>query len=413
MTRKKVILVGPPFSGHLHPLLGIGKGLHDIADVQVISTPVGVKAAIRSGLNSQAVMVERESCIWAIAEPGVNVRNHPIRLWRQLKSNVGLMVQMKHELDGLFAVLKPDLVIADFTVPAAGLAAASLGIPWWTTLPSPCVFETPDGPPAYFGGQTPARSRCQHSKHTVMRVVTRQFKRCMWLLFRQSFRNIGVSGVYRKDGSEAIYSPDRILGFGVREIEFNRTYPTHFEFTGPILFTPPYEGPKPVFFQDGRPHVLITLGTHLPHEKLILLKTLQSIAKRQPRIIFHFTHGKDDGTVHKQLENFQELSFVSYSDDLPRYDLIVHHAGAGILNHCLQHGKPSVVYPLDFDQFDNAARLTACNLALLVRNRYGLEEAILCGLQDGKLKLNCQTMSHIFKKYTGVQRIVEMIKNAC
>lgn len=409
MKRKKVILIGPPFSGHLHPLLGIGQGIAAVADVIVLSTPKGVRAAAASGLQGREIMAEHEHTVLAISEPGHAVKNNPLRLYAQLKENVGLMARLQEELEVIFRAEKPDLVIADFVVPVAGITAARLGIPWWTTIRSPCVIETPDGPPAYFNGQTPARTALQRLKHAAMRLATKQFKRLVWLLFRREFRQIGFHGIYRADGSEAVYSPQRILALGVREIEFPCTWPRTVEFVGPMLHTPPFNGPPPVFPDDGRPCVLISIGTHLMHAKVAVCAAIREIAARHPGIVFHFTHGNAAALVAQQEGNYHEYAYISYMDHLPRYDVVVHHAGAGVMNHCLWHGLPAVVHPLDFDQFDNAARLVVAGVALPAKKLADLEPAILRALHDESLKAKCAEMSRTFAAYDDVGAITRLL----
>lgn len=410
MNRKRVFLVGPPFSGHLHPLLGISRRLQATSEVRVVSTPDGVASAKACGIDGKEILVAEERQIWDIAEPGGAVKNNPLRMWRQLKTNVALMGQMKRELDTLIAAEKPDLVIADFTVPVAGLSAMAHGVPWWTTLPSPCVYESPDGPPAYFGGQIPAKTKVAELRHAVLRRITRWFKQSMWLLFRKEFRALGFHGIYRRDGTEAVYSPERIFALGLPEIEFARTYPPHFQIVGPVLFTPPYSGPTPVFSNDGRPHVLITIGTHLPHAKRGLLETIRQIAERHKEIVFHFTHG--DGSAATEAPcagNLHEYQYVSYADHLSRYDLVVHHAGAGILHHCLSHGKPSVVHPLDYDQFDYAARLVEAGLAIAAPGNEDIGAAIIRALGDSELKAKCAAMQSVCARYDAAGTIADLV----
>ncbi len=409
MKRKKVLLISPPFSGHLHPLLGIGLGIAAIADVIVLSTPKGVRAAIASGLQSREIMAEHEPIVIGISEPGRAVKNNPLRLYGQLKQNVGLMGRLQAELDTLFRAEKPDLVIVDFVVPVAGITAMLLGIPWWTTIPSPCVIETPDGPPAYFGGQTPARTALQRLKHSAMRFATRQFKRLVWLLFRREFRRIGFHGIYRDDGSEAVYSPQRILALGARAIEFPCTWPSAVRFVGPVLHTPPFDGPAPVFPEDGGPVVLISIGTHLVHAKAAVSAAIRGIAARHPGIVFHFSHGDPSTPTGPPDGNFHEYAFISYTDHLPRYDLVVHHAGTGIMNHCLRHGVPAVVHPLDFDQFDYAARLVAAGVALPAKRLTDLEPAILRAIHDDALKARCAELGRAVARYDDVAIIAELI----
>lgn len=409
MSYKRVVFIGPPFSGHLHPLLGIARRVSEIASVAVWSTP---GAARSCEVPFRPILSEHERQVWEIAESGGAVENNPLLLWKKLRQNVALMSQMKLELAAALQEERPDLIIADFTVPVAGLVARQAGIDWWTTLPSPCVFETPDGPPAYFGGQTPEGHPL---KHAAMRKATRLFKRLMWRLFRREFRAIGFESIYRADGSEAVYSPQCILALGASEVEFPRSYPAHFHFTGPVLYTPPRAGEAPLF-EEGRPHVLVTIGTHLPHAKAGLAAVVRGIAERHPGITFHFSLGLDAAVTSKHAANYHELAYISYAEHLPRYDVVVHHAGSGVLYHCLHHGVPAVAHPLDFDQFDNAARLVAAGVAVPALRACELEPAILHALRDATLRQRCSAMSRVVAAYDAPGMIAKRVtagREAC
>lgn len=407
MSRRKIFLIAPPFNGHLHPLLGIGEALREIADVTVLSTPGAGRACT---LPFHPILAQHERAVWAIAEPGQEVKNNPLLLYRQLKANIALLGDLKAELEALLRTEKPDLIIADFTVPVPGIVAEELGIEWWTTLPSPCVFESPDGPPAYFGGLSPAQTSFQSMKHFMLRQATRGFKRTMHLLFRRELRAIGFPAIYRRDGSEAVYSPHRILGLSIPEIEFPRTYPPHFDFAGAVLYTPPDDRPPPQFASDGRPQILITLGTHVPHAKAAVARTMRQVAARHPELMFHFTHGSASAELQPDTENFHEHHLISYARHLARYDLVIHHAGTGILNHCLRHGKPAVVLPQDYDQFDYAARLAGHGLALRARSHADLEPLLLQALADEALNARCQAMSVIHARQDGAQHILRLVE---
>jgi UDP:flavonoid glycosyltransferase YjiC (YdhE family) len=409
MSRKKVLLIGPPFSGHLHPLLGIGKGMATVADVLVVCTPKGVKEAVAAGLRSRVILAEKEHVVMGISEPGHAVKNNPLRLLGQLRENVGVMLEVQSELAAIYMHEKPDLVIADSVVPVAGITAMRHGIAWWTAISSPCVIETPDGPPAYFKGQLPARTTFQRLRHSVMRKATKGFKHLAWLLFRRVFIGVGFHGIYRSDGNEAVYSPERILALGARELEFDCTWPQAVTFVGPVLYTPPYKGPDPKFPDDGRPCVLISIGTHLLHAKDNVASAIRKIAERNPGIVFHFSHGNSAAPTVRQEANFHEYAYISYADHLPRYDLVVHHAGAGVTNHCLTHGIPSVVHPLDFDQFDYAARLVAAGVAIAAPQLLDLEPAILGALHNEGLRSMCANMSRVVSSYDAVTSIVDLL----
>lgn len=112
-----------------------------------------------------------------------------------------------------------------------------------------------------------------------------------------------------------------------------------------------------------------------------------------------------------QTSNFHEYGYISYADHLSRYDLVVHHAGAGVLNHCLRNGIPSVVHPIDFDQFDNAARLVHAGVSIYAEQIADLESAIIRALNDPVLSQKCSGMKHVYENYSAEATITQMIES--
>lgn len=408
----RVLLVGPPFSGHLHPLLGLGQALRERAEVSIATTPGGVAEAARAGLAGHEILAQHEAAVWAISQPGREVRNNPLLLYRQLRAHVGLLTDLKRELGELMAREQPDLVLADFTVPLAGICAREQGRRWWTSLPSPCVFEAPDGPPAYCGGLSPARGPATALGHAALRRATRLFKRALWVLFRREFQALGFPGIYRADGSEAVYSPERILALTLPELEFPRTYPAAFRFVGPVLFAPPAETRAHPPRTPGRPRVLVTLGTHLPHAKTRLAQTLREIATRLPEVDIDFSHGRAGAIPDRGEGNFREYDFVNYAQHLADYDVVIHHGGAGVMHHCLRAGIPAVVLPLDFDQFDHAARLAAAGLAVWARRPTELEACLRQVLTDPALRERCRLFRVVHARWDGAAETLRLLGEA-
>jgi UDP:flavonoid glycosyltransferase YjiC (YdhE family) len=379
MNRARIALVAPPFSGHLHPLLGIGRALHDEFDVRVFSTAAAQAAIAAAQLDGHALLEGCDTAIAAIADPPRRVGGNPLRLHAQLRANLALMQRFRHELDAALRAWSPQLVIADFTVPVAGAVAHALQVPWWTSLP---------GPPAYLGGWRPRDDAFGRLRDTFGRGLVRTFKRVVGCIHRRQLAALGFDSLYRTDGSEAVYSDERILALGLREFEYAQRWPAALAFTGPVLYTPPHGGPSPDFV-DGKPHVLVTLGTHLRAHKAAAVAAVRAAAHSLPGIEFHFTHGNAHGAGHVQEGNYQELTYVSYERDLPRYALVVHHGGAGILYRCLSLGIPALVLPLDYDQFDHAARLESAGVARRLTTLRGLDREVQAMLDDETTRGNC------------------------
>jgi len=380
----RIDLIAPPYSGHLHPVLAIACELAARHEVRVLSTPSAMAQIARAGLAGVSLLdADAERALDAISDPRHAVRNHPLRMHRQLRAALDVMARFAQALRDTYAdaATRPGLVIADFTVPAAGAVAQLLGIRWWTSLPSPCVLESPDGPPAYMGGLSPATHPGSRLHHALARLAVRGFKRGVHRVYRERMTTLGLPRLYRDDGSEAVYSPERILALGVEVLEFARSWPAALRFIGPQLPAPgtdtPWLAARPApRFVEGRRHVLVTLGTHLRWAKDAFDARLRALAAAMPDVEFHFTDGDAAATHHDHAGNHQRLAYVDYARWIGRYDLVVHHGGAGILYQCLAAARPAIVCPQDYDQFDHAARLQHARAALWLRDPAGLEVAV-------------------------------------
>lgn len=108
----------------------------------------------------------------------------------------------------------------------------------------------------------------------------------------------------------------------------------------------------------------MTLGSHLGHRKDEIATEIRALAQEYDDWVFHFTDGDSSAVGAEKAGNFHRYPFISYDLYLSRYEVVIHHGGSGILYHCLKHGIPAVVIPIDFDQFDNAARLVWAGVAV-------------------------------------------------
>jgi UDP:flavonoid glycosyltransferase YjiC (YdhE family) len=375
--RPRIELLAPPFAGHLHPILAIGRTLQDIADVVVISTDAAQSRIRAAGLVGVAVVPGADATLRAIVDPPHSVGANPWRLHAQFERSLALLEAFSVALDLRWSLRRPDLVIADFTLPVAGTIARRHVIPWWTSHPSPCVIEAPGGPPAYCGGWLPGIGVLGRARDALAAQAVRTFKRGVHRLHGRRLRALGFPSLYREDGSEAAYSDACILGLGLRALEFERDWPSALEFIGPMLWSPPATGAPP---PERGTHALATLGTHLGFAKDALALRLQGVAAECPQVDLHFSDGRfaggDASATSAAQANLHRHAWVDYPGWIPRMAAVLHHGGAGVMWECLRAGVPSLVLPQDYDQFDHAARLQAAGVALRLRHPREIADAL-------------------------------------
>ncbi len=365
MSKLCIDYVSTPFAGHLHPLLELAQRLECIASVQsrFLSTQGAWRAIDTMGFPFVRLLEGRDQLISNIANAPKQVGSNPFRLWEQLRDNLSMMGQLVDELRGRWELNRPDLVIVDFAVPVAGLLARSMSIPWWTSLTSVSAMETPDGVPTYLGGWKPMPGRIGDFRNMLGRSLVRTFKRTMHRIFREQLVKLGIPNVYREDGYETIYSPEAILALSPSEFEFPRRWPSSIVFLGPMTHGPQYDHEPPTFI-EGKPHVLVSLGTHVRWAKQKATTLIQSLAKRMPDVEFHFSLGAVDGHRCTRIDNYQEFAYFPYDAYMNRYSASINHGGTGVLFSCLRHGVPVLIWPQDFDQFDHAARVEFFGLGI-------------------------------------------------
>ena len=424
----RIDLLAPPYRGHLHPILAIGCELADGHDVRVVSTPAAASDVGECGLAFAPLLdAAADAELAGIADPPRAIGGHPVRLWRQLRRTLDVLARARGALDALWAddADRPALVIADFTLPVAGPAAAARGIEWWTALPSPCVLETAAGPPAYLGGWARRDDAFGRVRDALARRAVRAFKRGVGRLERARLAALGFDGVYRSDGTEAAYSQVRVLALGLEAFELGTGWPSAVRFVGPYLLGPmPETRPPP--FVDGRRHVLVTCGTHLGWAKAEMGRAATALARALPDVEVHLVEGRlgaEAGRSHRSMptddesarrhrtrspENLTRLAWIDYARHVRRYALIIHHAGAGILYRCLVDGVPALAWPRDYDQFDNAARLERAGLARRIGRSDELVGAVRQALADDELAGRCAAMAERLRECGGaVSALVE------
>ncbi|MCC9598964.1 hypothetical protein LOC67_00220 [Stieleria sp. JC731] len=366
--RLRIDFLAPPFAGHLYPLLQLAKGLADrgFDSIRFFSTPEAESAIKASGFSLCPLVSDRSHIVFEIANTDQPIGSNPLRLHGQFKLNLSLMSQLRSELQEAWSHERPDLVVADFTVPVAGLLARQIGIRWWTSLPTVCVLDTPDGTPAYLGGWAPPKSFVGQFRDTFGRQLVRGFKRGVYRAYRGDLKQLGLDAIYRQDGYEAIYSEERILGLGIREFEFPCRWPASLDFIGPLTASPTRNHQSPCFV-EGKRHVLVSLGTHLRWAKERARKIMRQLAKHRRDLVVHFTHGDYELDEVASEGNFFSYPYIPYQAWIDRYDAVIHHGGTGVTYACIRAGIPVLVWPQDYDQFDHAARIVHHGIGLRLR----------------------------------------------
>lgn len=370
----KIDVISVPFSGHLFPTLTLVKPLLEDPRFQIrVITGFQKKALVEQiGFDCLALFPDRPTVMEDIAN--TSKQANLLIMYQQLMANSKLLPEVFDEINRILnSEGKPDLVIADFVAAPAGMLADRLEIPWITTIPSPVAIESRTTTPAYLGGWKPHQGIFYKWRDAMGRKVIRLAKKVGLALVKKNLVTLADFKLYREDGTEAVYSPYSILALGMKELEFRDDFPPQVKWVGyRCLSFDRLPQEQKQYLTTSKKRIFITCGTHLKWEKERMVELSKLLSQEYPDYVFYVTLGDSSGLEHPPRilsENLLIFDYLPYSDVLEQMDFAIHHAGAGILMGCIDHGIPSLILPQDYDQFDNAVRAELFQIGLVSRKK--------------------------------------------
>lgn len=150
--------------------------------------------------------------------------------------------------------------------------------------------------------------------------------------------------------------------------------PRNVRYVGAILEDAPSPGSELLWQrEDGRPRVLVTLGTTCQHQEDALRRVAEAVAVLPVQAVITVGPTVDPGVI-EPAPNVAVHRYLSHTALLPDCALVVTHAGLGTVMAALAHGVPLLCLPVGRDQHDNAARVAACGAGMVLSADAEVEE---------------------------------------
>ena len=370
MKRIRIDVVVVPLSGHLYPTMNLLVPLlnNPQYEIRLFTGPQKKEVAEVAGFTVVPIL---ENHIEEFERAANNDQQLGVlSAYHQLSESIDLINLVSDQLLEEWSKNRPDIVIADFITLSGGLVANQLGIPWISTMATQFAIETTDGPPCFFGGLGSPKNRWQVSVQFLGRKATRLVKRIVSFSFRDSLKRYNFK-LYNQLGHETIYSPYSILGIGMKEVELKKGFPEHYKWVGPSGASVEAGEDYPLDLSPfmERKKVLVTCGTQLAWAKENLIYQAKQLAKAHPDCHFFVTRGVGGEAFQCEnlMENLSVVSYLPYKEYIPQMDYVIHHGGAGIFYQCIIYGKPALILPHDYDQFDYAVRGVEAGVAFTAK----------------------------------------------
>jgi MGT family glycosyltransferase len=162
---------------------------------------------------------------------------------------------------------------------------------------------------------------------------------------------------------------------------------------------------------DGRPLVYFSLGSLGSADLGLMRRTLEALAATPYRYIVSM------GPLHADLEladNMWGAEFLPQTSILPLVDLVITHGGNNTTTEAMHFGKPMIVLPLFWDQYDNAQRVDETGYGVrLDTYRYTdaeLHDALASLLGDELLRHRIGHAAKRIRSADGVRRAAALIE---
>jgi MGT family glycosyltransferase len=309
-------------------------------------------------------------------------------------------------LEEIFAELQPDVIVEDNVVAFPAIAASGR---LWARIVScnPLELRDPALPPVFSGYPTADPSGWA--------AFAAEFERShapMWEDFDEFVRAHGAPGLPWLEFMHE--SPWLNLYVYPEEAGYARTVPLaptwHRLDTSVRATDAAWDVPGELAGGPGR-LVYLSLGSLASADLELMQRLVAALADSPHRFVV------SKGPQHDQLElapNMAGAEFLPQASILPHVDLVITHGGNNTTTECFWFGKPMVVLPVFWDQYDNAQRVDELGLGRRLET-YRVEPEVLRAtvddlLGDESLHARMRAISERVRAVPGTVRAAGLIE---
>jgi MGT family glycosyltransferase len=298
--------------------------------------------------------------------------------------------------------LQPDAIVEDNVVSFPALPAS--GRPWVRIVScNPAELKDPELPPTFSGYRSDDRSEWP--------AYWDEYRRALSDLHADFDEFCRERGAPPLPDLELVHSsPALNLWIYPDEVDYARAKPldgTWHNLEASVRTTDsPWEPPA----ADG-PHVYLSLGSLASGDVELMRGLIAALADSPYRVIV------SKGPQHEELElpdNMTGEEFLPQTSILPHVDAVITHGGNNTVTESLYFGKPMVLLPVFWDQYDNAQRMHETGFGIRL-DTYGHDPAELPAavdrlLADAATRARLDALSTRLRAAPGTERAADLIE---
>jgi MGT family glycosyltransferase len=327
-------------------------------------------------------------------------------VWEELIGGVRYCEPRLREIIGR---TRPDVIVEDNVITFPALLTA--GVPFVRIVScNPLEVKGPDIAPVFSGYSADDRAGWQAFRaeyDRTHRQLWREFD--AWVVEQGApplpdleFIHEGAVNLYVYPEA-ADYAADRPLGPAWHRLD-SSVRETDEEFELPAVLTDRPDDSAMIYFSLG------SLGSA---DVELMRRVIAALAKTPHRYIV------SKGPLHEEIEladNMWGAEFLPQTKLIPLVDLVITHGGNNTTTECFHFGKPMIVLPLFWDQYDNAQRVHELGLGARL-DTYGFAEAELYDaidrlLGDAALRDRLAAIGRDIRSRDGLRHAADVIERA-
>ena len=424
----KVLMTSTPATGHLNPLLAIGRTLMEEGHEVVVLTGSVLRHRVEAiGAGFLALPSKADLDLGDLDSIVPELKNiAPGPEWLRVAMERIFIDTIPAQCAGVRQVLRDfraDVIVGDdtfFGVIPILLGPRAKRPPVVLCGTSILHWRREDGAP-HFLGLPPASSRAQrHAYVAIARDYDRILNDPVSHRLNEILKDLGVGPWSTTLFDSVVELPDAYMQLSVPSFEFPRDLPpsVHFVGTPPII---PNQVSPPSWADDldgSRKVVLVTQGTAANRDfNLLVGPALAALANEPDLLVVVTTGGRPVDAVPSPVPaNARVASYLPFEWVLPKTDVFVTNGGYGSVNQAMSFGIPIVSAGLTEDKADVNARVAwsgvGINLATNQPTSQALRDAVRAVLDEPGYRSRATAMAGEFARIDARSEMLRIIGEA-